>query len=415
MDATEKCMESASYIIVESDLGDRRPQLTAPTYLNSTPGDEVACTSTARGKLSEQLRTAGRSLLQENQAQDVLPGNNDGRMTVDIECSSERPGGYHTSGFRPMPITRQGQTTPVESRGMADVSPRTVQLRETAPADMEISGTSLDFPESRGYRDGPRYRKPATYDGTTEWRDYLVYFEMVAELNQWSNRSRALELATSLRGAAQSVLSDLGTELRMSYRHLVSALQQRFAPNNQSELYRTQIKNRIREKDESVMELAQDVKRLVRLAYPAAPNIVREQLARDCFMDALNDTELEWAVFQGKAYTVTDAVRLALEYEAFQVGHRRRLGERSIRMQRGVTVDAESSRDGYMDRNVQAEILTRLAKLETGGMQTPRRGRNDPTRQYPGNCHFCGEDGHWRQFCPKRITAADARRQSYIN
>jgi hypothetical protein len=60
------------------------------------------------------------------------------------------------------------------------------------------------------------------------------------------------------------------------------------------------------------------------LAYPSAPTEVREQLARDCFVDSLNEAELEWAIFQGKAKNIDDAVQIALEYEAFQNGRRRR-------------------------------------------------------------------------------------------
>ena len=66
---------------------------------------------------------------------------------------------------------------------------------------------------------------------------------------------KAIELATSLRGVAQGVLSDMRPETRCSYRHLVSALASRFQYENQSELHRAQLKNRIRQKGESLTEL----------------------------------------------------------------------------------------------------------------------------------------------------------------
>lgn len=43
-------------------------------------------------------------------------------------------------------------------------------------------------------------KKPANYDGTSSFQDYLVQFEMTSELNRWSNKVKAMELATSLRG-----------------------------------------------------------------------------------------------------------------------------------------------------------------------------------------------------------------------
>ena len=110
---------------------------------------------------------------------------------------------------------------------------------------------------------------------------------MVCEINGWDDITKALELATSFRGSAQAVLSDLRPDLRRSYVHLVAALTSRFQPSNQAELYRAQMKNKSRGKTQSLPELAQDIKRLTRLAYPTAPMEVREQLSRDCFMDSL--------------------------------------------------------------------------------------------------------------------------------
>ncbi len=140
---------------------------------------------------------------------------------------------------------------------------------------------------------------------------------MVADLNQWNIIHGAMELAVSLRGTAQGVLSDLRPEERKDYRSLVLALSSRFEPDNQAELHRAQLKNRVRNRGEALTELAQDIKRLTRMSYPQANAEIREQLAKEGFLDALCDPDLEWAVHQGKPNTVDEAVRLALEFEAF--------------------------------------------------------------------------------------------------
>ena len=54
---------------------------------------------------------------------------------------------------------------------------------------------------------------------------------------------------------------------------------------------------------------------------------MQEQLSKDCFIDALNEYDLEWAVLQGKPHSVEDAMKLALEYEAFQRGRCGRYGD----------------------------------------------------------------------------------------
>ena len=176
-----------------------------------------------------------------------------------------------------------------------------------------------------------KLKKPALYDGTGNWEDYLVQFELISEINQWNDTEKALELATSLRGTAQSILTDLRPEMRVNFRQLTSALASRFQPENQAEMYRAQMKNKLRGRTEPIPVLGQDIKRLVRLAYPSAPREVREQLARDCFIDSLNDADMEWAIFQAKAKNIDDAVQVALEYEAFQNGRRKHFGNKPVR------------------------------------------------------------------------------------
>ena len=271
------------------------------------------------------------------------------------------------------------------------------QGRSSSP-ELQINTNNTNF-ENLNRSDRVRNRlnlnknkKPAIFDGTN-WEDYLVQFELVAAINNWDETEKAFELATSLRGPAQSVLTDLRPEMRVNYLHLTSALSSRFQPENQAEMYRAQMKNKLRGKNEPIPELGQDVKRLVRLAYPSAPTEVREQLARDCFVDSLNEAELEWAIFQGKAKNIDDAVQIALEYEAFQNGRRRRGLIKPVRRQTEVETDYEisNSRNQYLSGQID-DIAGRLAMIE----------KNDSTNKRPPlKCYYCGVQGHIKRFCPK--------------
>ena len=89
-------------------------------------------------------------------------------------------------------------------------------------------------------------RNPPIYDGISSWKDYRVQFELIAEMNGWNSPSMALELAASLRGPAQAVLTDLEPHERKNYTLLSTALRDRFQPENQTALYRVQLKNRMR-------------------------------------------------------------------------------------------------------------------------------------------------------------------------
>ena len=128
--------------------------------------------------------------------------------------------------------------------------------------------------------------KPATFDGSGNWLDYRAHFEVCAELNGWTQKERGMYHAVSLRGQAQGVFGNLagGTH---KYTELIKALEERFAPPNQTELYRVQLQERRQKASESLSVLGQDIRRLTNLAYPTAHSDLRETVAKEHFIYAL--------------------------------------------------------------------------------------------------------------------------------
>ncbi|KAJ8033437.1 hypothetical protein HOLleu_23675 [Holothuria leucospilota] len=145
----------------------------------------------------------------------------------------------------------------------------------------------------------------------------MVQFELIAELNAWDQVQKALYLAASLKGQARAILSDLDSTHRRDYSQLSAALSNRFSPANQTQLFRAMLKNRARKPDESIPQLAQEIKRLTLQAYPEAPYETIETLARDYFIDSLGDTDTKWRVYQSRPRNLSDAVVVAVELESF--------------------------------------------------------------------------------------------------
>ena len=152
---------------------------------------------------------------------------------------------------------------------------------------------------------GKTIMKPATFDGTVAWTDYRAHFEACAELNGWSEEQKGLYLSVSFRGQAQGVFGNLGPG-RHSYKDLVIALEERFAPPNQTELYRVQLRERRQKASETMAELSQDIRRLTNLAYPKAPCDVRETLAKEQFVDALVNSEMRLKIVMYDSYLLKD-------------------------------------------------------------------------------------------------------------
>ena len=67
------------------------------------------------------------------------------------------------------------------------------------------------------------------------------------------------------------------------------APESRFGSVHQQELHRSKFKSGIRCREESLQELAEDLERLVRLAYPLVPKEMKDLLAKEQFTDEILD------------------------------------------------------------------------------------------------------------------------------
>jgi hypothetical protein len=197
-------------------------------------------------------------------------------------------------------------STVQQSAGSRLFMPVTTPIAQTA----EI--TTIPQPQLGATRP---IQKPATFDGRIPWDSYRTQFEIIAGINRWSEGEKAAFLASSLKGHALTVLSNLSPEHRNHYPSLVAALESRYGSQRQAELHRMKLRSRSRRREESLPELAEDIERLAKLAYPEATSAVLETLAKDQFIDALVDDELRLRVAQGRPATLRAALGVSLEIE----------------------------------------------------------------------------------------------------
>lgn len=86
----------------------------------------------------------------------------------------------------------------------------------------------------------------------------------------------AQQLCMSLRGNAQKLLSDLNAKQVNDYNEIKFALEQRFHPPGQQSAFRSDFRNRRRDKNESVTDYGYALRRLGCLAFPGIPYDVKE-------------------------------------------------------------------------------------------------------------------------------------------
>ena len=156
------------------------------------------------------------------------------------------------------------------------------------------------------------------------FEDYLAQFNITTEINGWNYKQKSLYLTNSLTGNARSLLSELTEEQRKDYDTLVQKLTVRYGLQHMAEVYQAQLKSKVKGKTESIVELAQSIRKLSRQAYPNASLEMIEVLALDHFIDSLVDTDISLLICKVWPKSLSEAETMAARLEAHRIADRQR-------------------------------------------------------------------------------------------
>ena len=93
---------------------------------------------------------------------------------------------------------------------------------------------------------------------------------------------------------------------------------------NRAEEYRAQLKNRVRLRNKTIPELAQNIRKLTRQAYPGANSDLIDTLALDHFIDSLLDSETRLRFRECSPKNIQEVETLAVKLEAQRMTDRQR-------------------------------------------------------------------------------------------
>ena len=164
-----------------------------------------------------------------------------------------------------------------------------------------------------------------------------------------------LYLAVSLRGQAQGVFGNISTQSEY-YDKLVLALEERFVPPKQTELYRAQLRERRQTASETLSAMEH-----LKIYKSGLPNsTMQETLAKEQFIDALHSSDMRVRVKQTRPSDLNDAVRHTVELEEYnRVEKKKTEGEGYLRAA-NMANTTEPKPDSQCDK---FETLTNTLKL----------------------------------------------------
>ena len=115
------------------------------------------------------------------------------------------------------------------------------------------------------------------------------------------------------------MLNELDPDGRRDYDTLIEKLKNRFG----SVLWNP-LKSRTRNKGETIQELAQAIKKLVRQVYPGINEDVIETLSLDNFIDAITDSDIRMRGQELCPKSLEEAEQICVHLEAYKIADKQR-------------------------------------------------------------------------------------------
>lgn len=242
------------------------------------------------------------------------------------------------------------------------------------------------------------------FDGKVVLEDYLLQFEMVAKARGWDASEQAIMLASSLRGDALAVLSEIPLAKRENLVELVRALRSRFGREFQQGLSHLNLRNRRQMPKEEIGAYSLEIRRLTRLAFRDCPEAARDKIALGQFVDGLLDLELQDLVRLTRPCSMEQAVYAALDYEAARKANRasRNVSRAALVGEEEASSGPSAETQGEVPSDRGSEVSTPAKNRKRGNWNRRRGGSGSgtsggggaaPTRQPESSGQGSGNTG----------------------
>ena len=176
-----------------------------------------------------------------------------------------------------------------------------------------FKGNSPSRPHSQPANRYAKPIRPDRYDGSSDLETYLVHFQLCAQHNGWDEDECTEQLQLSLRGKAVAALKG-ATGQPLRFTQIVERLKRRYGVKGQEVRCRNELKARRRKPGESLLDLADDIDRLLAGAYPDMDVSI---LGLEYFLGALGEGDFVTRVRDKCPRNLEHAISIAIQFESY--------------------------------------------------------------------------------------------------
>ena len=267
---------------------------------------------------------------------------------------------------------------------------------------------------------------PDSFNGTgeTSWEQWIIHFDNVAAVNNWSDADKLKWLKIRLTGRAQTAFQRLSAANQSEFKKAKDALEARFEPPSRKHRYQAELQVRRKRKTESWADFADDLRKLADKAYPDLQEEARERLALNGYLAQLDQPQVAFGVKHKNPESLDAAVTATLEMEVYatpaKTGVHSVSSVESVPEDGGATVGAVSTEDKLVA--LVEKLVKCVERLESGQKERPP-WRSGQKRAGPSTrskteveweeivCWRCQQKGHIARNCRARVPTQAQQQQ----
>ena len=154
------------------------------------------------------------------------------------------------------------------------------------------------------------------YNGKESVDDYLLQFDLTARRNQWSDEEKASALLCALDGPARQILQELDDPATAGFKEICTALSRRFGPTDLTEVHEQTLQQIKLAKNQNIREMASEVQRLTKLAYPDIIGRTRDRMAVKHLIRGIPDRDVAFYIKEKDPDTISEVCTMYERYNA---------------------------------------------------------------------------------------------------